>query len=630
MAMISRDDIDAIRAQSDLADVVSHYVSVEKKGKDYVALCPFHADHDPSMRISNSKGFYKCFACGAGGDVFTFLQKMEGLTFQESVRKAAQMIHYPLPEDQEPAKPADPRQPLFDAMDLYTRYCAYELTSPDGTAAMQYLQQRKFDKALLAKFSIGYAPASSMSTGYMLGQGIREKDLVETNIARWQDNGLHAVFYNRIMIPIADPQGRIVGFTARCLPGSGEDAKYINTSQTPLYEKGRLIFNYHRARHAARKSGRVILVEGAMDVLGLEKAGIEEGLACLGTAITQDQIRLLAQLKVPVNVFYDSDSAGQSAVWKFGNLALKAGIPFSVVSQKEAKDPDEIFCSQGADALKAVLRKTISFAAFAFDYLQTLYDLHNYEDRKTYYSLMQNLIETSLEPFERGVWQQKLAEVTGFSMTPSFDQSAAVQSGYPEISPSDQMEGPNPASGNSLFAGTGKNRRPKPRYRTDGKESMKEMPIPGRKQAEMLVLWAMLYRPEYAVRFEQDLGALSLGPAQTLYLYIKAAYRSVREIDLPALRDVIEEPDVQDLLFEVANLPDQAHCIEGQYVGSVHTLKMMMLDEQLNRTERELAKAVSENESDAIFSLMMRKAELGQKRKALIAERNDKVHQTRQ
>lgn len=605
MSRIAQQDIDAILKQTDIADVISHYLPIEKKGKDYVGVCPFHADHDPSLRISSAKGIYKCFACGAGGNVFTFLQKMDGLTFPEAVRKTAQMIHYPLPEFDDKPKKDNPHQPLLDALDLYTRYCAYELESQDGIAAKAYLKERQFSKDLIARFSIGYAPDSGMSIGYMQDQGMASKDLVESGIARWQDNGLYAVFQNRIMIPIADPEGKVVGFTARILPGSPEKAKYINTAATPLYDKGKLIFNYHRARHAARKAGRVILTEGAMDVLGLEKAGIQEGIACLGTAITPYQISLLKNLRVPVTVFYDADSAGQNAVWKFGRLAMEQGLPFSVVSSHDQKDPDEIFCSQGKEALLQCVSKTVSFVEFAFTYLQSQYDLSNYEDRKTFALEIRKLIERTLEPFEQAAWFEKLEEQTGFSF-------AASQQEF------------NPAGPT-----------PKPRYRTNHTQNHLQeriqhpaavKPAPGRKTAERMILWTMLYSRDYAERFSRDLGALSPGPFQTLYLYIRQAYKHTEslQLDLIGLYHAIEEPECRDLLVEITEMPDQSEIAEEQYASSLYSLRKFMLDEQIASLEKQIKQAEASHDLSKAIELSSLRRKVNAERRLLFEQRKKK------
>lgn len=583
MPRIPRQDIENIQKQADIADIISRFVPLEKKGKEYVGVCPFHDDHDPSMHVSPEKGIFKCFVCGTGGDVFRFFEKFEGLNFTQSVERVAGLVNYPLPEVQADLqrKKQDPKAPLYHALDVYRRYCAYELLSMDGQQAMAYLKERKFTPELLKKFSIGYAPSSSMSLGYLEASHIAQSDLLRTGIASQNGENLRAAFEERIMIPIEDAQGRTVGFTARILPGSSGLAKYVNTASTELYQKSSLIFNYHRVRNTCRKSGRVVLVEGAMDVLGLEKAGIQDGLACLGTAITDEQIQMLKALNTPVTVFYDADRAGRDAVWHFGNLALKAGLPFMVASWKGGKDPDEIYCTQGAQAVLKAVSATVSFTEFAFDYLKGRYDLSNYENKKAYASTLRSLIQTNLEPFERASWLERLEQETGFH----YSEAASV------------MPGEKP-----VF------RRPR--------QTMVPLPavLPGVDQAEKTVLYAMLCDARYADRFRQELGFFSLEACQMLSLYIYQAYRTISAIDPIALEQVIDEPEVQELLHELCGWPDKRETIEQEFEDALIRLHSSLYDRQIQSLQSQVRQVSREGDLPRALQLSKEIRELTAKK----------------
>lgn len=587
MAMpIDRSVLDALRSKTDIVDLIGRFLPLEKKGKDYVTVCPFHDDHDPSMRINADRQIYKCFVCGAGGDVFTFFQKYEGLSFTESVQRVADLAGFPLQiETRSAPKQEDPRADLFETLQVFTAYCGYELFSADGKAALSYLESRRFDKAMLDTFQIGYAPARSMVEEFLQAR-IQQTSLLEQTGLIYPDSGgrIRPVFTDRIVIPIHDPLGNPVGYTARILPGSEQSAKYINSPTSELYDKSHLIFNYHRAVKAAKKSGRLILVEGAMDVLGLAKAGLMEGIACLGTAMTDAQLSLIARCNVPVTVFYDQDGAGRKAAYCFGLQALNAGIRFSVVKSDLAKDPDDIFITQGSEALITTVNKTVSFAEFCFDYLQSVFDLDNYEDKKSYARQMEHLIRTTLEPFEQKSWLDQLAEKTGFTFS-------AV--------------------------------------RTRGKEKKSSVPLagtiplparqPGRLQAEKSILWAMLYHQDYLELFKQQVGFFADPACAQLYAYINYAYQKNADIDPVALKEEIEEEDVQELLVELSEWPDYSDNIAGHFRDSLCKIKRDILSLQIETVLQQMQQSADPARK---MQLAQQAAKLSAMKNQVLTERN--------
>ena len=267
----------AIRQQADIVDIISQYISLDKKGKDYKGVCPFHDDHDPSMSVSVDKQIFKCFVCGTGGNAFTFVQKMESCSFPEAVYKVATMIGYPLSiQNQTFHERVDENQVLYDALHTYIDFTQYELNSESGANCLRYLKNRHISNEMIQKFQLGYAPDASYSMRFLNAKQIPIPVLKNTGLI-FDELNPNIVFHDRFMIPIHDENGKPVGFSARRLSEDKDIPKYINTSQTPLYEKGNLIFNYHRAKETCRKEQRCILVEGAMDVLAYEKAGIHAG-----------------------------------------------------------------------------------------------------------------------------------------------------------------------------------------------------------------------------------------------------------------------------------------------------------------------------------------------------------------
>lgn len=585
MSWISEDDIKAIRQQADIVDVMSRYITLEKKGKDYKAICPFHDDHDPSLSISTDKQIFKCFVCGTGGNVFTFVQKIENISFLEAVCKVAELIHYPLHMDTSQFQPkVDQNQPLYDCVQSYIRFLTYELQSENGESVKRYLSQRKINEDIIKRFEIGYAPESSRSVKYLKAKGFNEQILTDTGLIRTHDLDTYAVFDNRLMIPIHDENGNPVGFTARRLNEDKDVAKYINTSETKIYHKGHLIFNYHRAKEFAKKNKRCILVEGAMDVIAFEKADIHESIACLGTACTKEQIALLKRLNVPLVVCYDGDKAGKAATYKFGKLAVDYGLNFSIVKNTTGKDPDEIFNELGKDELYLSVHKTVSFVEFLFDYLPNQYDLDNYEDKKKFTSEMQSFIERTCTDFEKADYYSRIRDLTGFDLS---HQSANI--------PAPQKESRNNAAVVRNI------------------EPLKN----GRTLAEHGVLWMILNSKLAADQFKDQIGFFQDPVCEELSLYCYDMYRNMDHIDFDVLMSYIEKEDVRNLLVSLMENPFHVDGYNEDFFNdSLMKIKECTLQAQIDNLNDQI-----KNVQDPML-----KISLASKKQELIIQRNEILH----
>lgn len=585
MSWISEDDIKAIRQQADIVDVMSRYITLEKKGKDYKAICPFHDDHDPSLSISTDKQIFKCFVCGTGGNVFTFVQKIENISFLEAVCKVAELIHYPLHMDTSQFQPkVDENQPLYDCVQSYIRFLTYELQSENGESVKRYLSQRKINEDIIKRFEIGYAPESSRSVKYLKAKGFNEQILTDTGLIRTHDLDTYAVFDNRLMIPIHDENGNPVGFTARRLNEDKDVAKYINTSETKIYHKGHLIFNYHRAKEFAKKNKRCILVEGAMDVIAFEKADIHESIACLGTACTKEQIALLKRLNVPLVVCYDGDKAGKAATYKFGKLAVDYGLNFSIVKNTTGKDPDEIFNELGKDELYLSVHKTVSFVEFLFDYLPNQYDLDNYEDKKKFTSEMQSFIERTCTDFEKADYYSRIRDLTGFDLS---HQSANI---------------PAPKKESRNNAAVVRNIEP-----------LKN----GRTLAEHGVLWMILNSKLAADQFKDQIGFFQDPVCEELSLYCYDMYRNMDHIDFDILMSYIEKEDVRNLLVSLMENPFHVDGYNEDFFNdSLMKIKECTLQAQIDNLNDQI-----KNVQDPML-----KISLASKKQELIIQRNEILH----
>ena len=408
---ISEDVINDIRNSANIVDVIGHYIPLIKKGKSFTALCPFHDDHDPSLSISEDKQIYKCFVCGNGGNVFTFVQNYKKVSFPESVYEVSKIIGKPIEYEAAPKK-VSKFQPYYDVLNSMVAYTNYLLSgSKIGEKAMAYLTNRGIDKKEVEYFNIGYNPENNAIYKYLKSQHYTDENMIKSGACRMLDNGMADVFYNRITFPIHDMYGNSIAFTARDFEGKS-DSKYINSNENIIYTKGNNLYNYHRAKDSAKKSAYVIVCEGVMDVIAYFRADKYNVVATLGTACTSNQIELLKSLSKHVVLSYDGDKAGQAANMKIGEILLDNGFEVSVIDNDTGLDPDEIIQKYGKNALRDLEAKQISYIDYAIKYYKNHYNLDNYNDRKQMTLVISRLIDKLKDDYDKDNYNNALYELT--------------------------------------------------------------------------------------------------------------------------------------------------------------------------------------------------------------------------
>jgi len=365
--------LDEIRARLPVSQVVGRKVALKRKGREFAGLSPFKVEKTPSFFVNDQKGFYHCFASGEHGDIFTFLMKTEGVSFPEAVERLAQEAGVALPKaDVQDQAREDERTRLLALMEAAAKFFRDHLAGPSGGEARRYIDKRGLRRETIEKFGIGYAPNSRSALKEHLAQaGFTLEEMVESGMLIAGDDIPVAYdrFRHRVMFPIGDLKGRIVAFGGRALDPE-QNAKYLNSPETPLFHKGHLLFNAHRARPAAHDRGRVIAVEGYMDAISLAEAGFEETVAPLGTALTEDQLKILWRMSAEPILCFDGDSAGQRAAFRAVDTALphlKPGASLMFAFLPDGLDPDDIVRQQGAAALDAVLGRARPLADVLFE-----------------------------------------------------------------------------------------------------------------------------------------------------------------------------------------------------------------------------------------------------------------------
>jgi len=374
MAGYSQDVLEDLRQGSDIIDVISQYVQLKAAGANHMGLCPFHNEKSPSFSVSAQKQLYHCFGCGESGNVFSFVMKIENFSFLDTVKFLADRINYTLPAlgGATPASIAEKNQ-IFDAYKLAARYYYDTLQGPGGRVATAYLDERRITTAVRRKFGLGVSPAGGL--GDMLMQkGYGAEFLVKAGLIM-QDNRDESRYFdrfrNRLMFPIFDVSGKVISFGGRIL-GEGQP-KYINSPETPIFDKSRTLYGLNYARLA--KTDTLILVEGYMDVIALYQAGFTNAVAALGTAFTANHARILSRYCKTAILLFDGDSAGITATLRATGYLYAAGLAPRVATLPGAKDPDEYIINFGADSLNARLAAAEDFVEFHIETARKKYNL---------------------------------------------------------------------------------------------------------------------------------------------------------------------------------------------------------------------------------------------------------------
>lgn len=391
MAIIKDEEINAIREQADIVDIISDYLKLTKKGKNYVAVCPFHDDHSPSLVVSKERQMFNCFTCRTGGNVFTFIMKYENVGFLEALQIVANKIGYKLNatnlENYE-----NKNKKEYEIMEFAKKYYLNNIFTDLGTRARKYLEDRGINNDIIREFNIGLATKSKNELYKLFTKKNISNDILDSlGLIYVNNTEVMDFFNNRIIIPIEDLKGNVVGFSGRIFNGEKESAKYINTKETVIFKKGQILFNYHNAKNAIRDEKYVIIVEGNMDAIKLSSSGIKNVIALMGVALSKEQTEILKKLKVPVILMLDNDSAGLNATLKNGEILKNADIDVKVVRLNGEKDPDEYIRANGIEALKDNIKHAINFVDFKLEYLKNDKNLNNVDDLVSY---VKDVLET--------------------------------------------------------------------------------------------------------------------------------------------------------------------------------------------------------------------------------------------
>ena len=411
----SEETIEEVRQANDIVDVISQYVHLKRSGRNFFGLCPFHNEKSPSFSVSPDKQIFHCFGCGVGGNIFTFLTKIEGITFIEAVQNLAKRANIQLPtiegnlQDLEREKL---KQKVYKVNEFVAKYYHENLYKNTSKIAQEYVKKRKLNNETLQSYQIGFSGTFNELYKELIKQGFEEKEILETGLVNKNNNGTFIDRYrNRLMFPICDIRGKVIAFGGRVLDDS--KPKYINSPENVVYSKGRHLYGLNVAKKG--DISRLLIVEGYMDVISLHQRGITNVVAALGTALTQSQGWLLRKNSQQVILSFDSDGAGQTAIVRSLEILQNMGCDMRVLQMDGAKDPDEYIIKYGSARFQNIMDKALSLVEYKVKLLRNNLNLENINDKIKFLNEIAKIIAKIDNTIEKELYIEKIANTYNIS-----------------------------------------------------------------------------------------------------------------------------------------------------------------------------------------------------------------------
>ena len=408
--------IDELLARNPIEDVVGQYVNLRRSGSNLFGLCPFHGEKTASFSVAPDKGMYYCFGCHKGGGPVNFMMELEGLSYPDAVRALAKRVGMEVPEDEQYQSRYRAQERLWALHKEAARFFHAKLYAPEGQGALQYATGRGMPKSTLINFGIGYAPDSwTALVDALRKKGYTDEEMKDSGLVTVsQKNGkLFDRFRDRLMFPIIDVRGNVIGFGGRIMKKDDNAAKYLNSPETLIFNKRKNLFALNLAKKS--KQGYLILVEGYMDAIALHQYGFDCAVASLGTALTEDGANLLSKYTDQVVLIYDGDTAGQRAAQRAIPILEKAGLQVKVLQMRDAKDPDEFLKKFGADKFRLLLEESSNRVEYQLNAIRRKYDIREDDQRVKYIHESAELISTLGSAVQREVYGHRVAEAAGIS-----------------------------------------------------------------------------------------------------------------------------------------------------------------------------------------------------------------------
>lgn len=414
--LLSKEKIIEIQNNVDIVDVISGYVPLITKGKNFFGVCPFHADHSPSMSVSREKQIYKCFSCGASGNVFNFVMDYENISFMDALKKVSNLAGINIDIASSGKSSVDKDRILYEIIDVSKKLYKNNINTEVGEAARNFIKNRHFDLSIIKEFELGLSLSSyDQLTNLLIKKKYKIEDIVRTGLVMKGDKGYKDVYLNRIMFPLYDLNGKTVGYSGRIY--NGEDiSKYFNTKETEIFKKGELLYNYHKAKDVARKTGKIIIVEGFFALIRLHTIGIDNVIATLGTALTKKQALIIKRMAPEIILCYDGDNAGNNATNSASKIFNDINVTPKVVRLEDNLDPDDYVLKYGKQKMLDKLNNPINIMEYKLNYHKLNKNLSNNFDMSNYVNEMLDEIKKINDDVYKELTIKKLSDESNLSV----------------------------------------------------------------------------------------------------------------------------------------------------------------------------------------------------------------------
>lgn len=594
--IVPEETIEKIRNSLDIVEVVGEYVQLKKQGRNYFGLCPFHNEHTPSFSVAPEKQIFHCFGCGIGGNIFTFVMEIEGLSFIESVQHLGEKAKIDLPEltqNKGDKGRNDEREILFNAHNLLTKFYHYCLTETKyGERARSYLQDRGFTKATIDTFQLGYAVDSwETTTKFLQKRQFQLNQLVTSGLLskRDFDGKFFDRFRNRVMFPIWDRHGKPIAFGGRVLVN--EKPKYLNSPESNIFHKGSILYAYHLARQSIKQHNQAVLFEGYVDVIKAHQAGITNAVASLGTSLTEEQAGLLTRLAETIIICYDSDSAGIEATFRAAKLLEGFESTIKIASMPSGLDPDDYISQFGGEKFKTdVIGASQTVMAFKMQYFRTGKNLQDEGDQMRYIEEVLEEIARLTKAVERDHYLRQLSEEFSLSLDALKQQQFQAYKRQQKNQNNHRGKQPNTKPTISRQRQIVHSQRLKPAFQV----------------AEMQLLAHMMRNDEIAKRVQESIGgAFNIESHQALAAYIFAFYEEGKEPDISGLIQRLDDESLQHIATEIAMMQINEQLTEQElsdYIQQVENYKELLV---IQKKEEEKKEAIKVNNIDLAAKLTM-------------------------
>lgn len=593
---IPEETIEKVRSSLDIVDVIGEYLQLKKHGRNYFGLCPFHGEKTPSFSVSADKQIYRCFGCGAGGNVFSFMMDIEGFTFLEAFKHLANKANVDIGEVVDLDKhsgPSKQAQAMIDAHEVLQKLYHHLLThTEEGQVAYQYLLNRGFTDEAIKKFKLGFAPDSwNMVTRFLHKRGYSLEEIANAGILgeRKSDGQYFDRFRNRIMFPIWDYQGRTIAFGGRTL--GDQNPKYLNSPETRIFNKSKTLYGLHLARSEMRKKQEVILFEGYVDVISAWKAGVENGIATLGTSLTEEQASIIRRNVESVIICYDSDKAGINATLRATQILSKAGCYIKIARMPDGMDPDDYIVKYGAKKFKEdVLGASQTVMAFKMDFLRRGKNLQNEGERIRYIEEVLQEISKLSKAIERDHYLRQLSEEFSISLDALKEQQGQF---------SRQI--------NKNVDNHHSNRNNKPRYIVPQKKKL----LPAYHNAERFLLAHMLMDKEVAERVQEEIGvSFNIEEHNAIAAHLYAYFEEGNNPNVSNFMERIADSQLRGIISDLALININGYLSEKELQDYMNQVLKYPKWLKLKEIEQEKKEAERQNDYKKAAQIAMRMIEM--------------------